>query len=128
MPARARPGTKKGVAKSDKQSGAKAKAAAKRTDDANEQAQGDVRIPLTPDGRPMTKIKVSAAELVPTGQYANVSIGPVQVEMFVDLEDPDPITDEQKENLANVLNQICEVVEGDVVAVQRDIVINNLED
>lgn len=36
------------------------------------------------DGRPLVKITCSASELVNTGNYSNVTIGPVQVQRFVE--------------------------------------------
>ncbi len=35
------------------------------------------------NGIPMTRITCSAAELIPTRQYANVSVGPIQVQRYV---------------------------------------------
>lgn len=43
------------------------------------------------NGLPMVKIQVGAAELVPTVQYGNVTVGPVMVTRFVPDGDADHI-------------------------------------
>ena len=99
----------------DTQSRTKADVAAKQ---ANHQQTATERDgwPLTPDGRPMVRISMTAAELIPTGQYANVSVGPCQITAFIDPDAPAPFSDAQRENMAAALNQLAEIVEGDVVS------------
>jgi hypothetical protein len=74
------------------------------------------------------QIKMTAAELIPTGQYANVSVGPCQITCFIDPDAPAPFTDAQRENMAAALNQLAEIVEGDVVSVQRNLVMESIQD
>jgi hypothetical protein len=40
-------------------------------------------IPLDPNGRPFIRISCSAAELIPTVQYGNVTVGPTSVVVWV---------------------------------------------
>lgn len=83
------------------------------------------------NGRPMMRASFSASELIPTGQYANVAIGPCQVVAFIDVDrelDGDGyFTSDEKETLAQALNELAEVVESDVVAVQRGLVEKSLQ-
>ena len=76
----------------------------------------------------MVKLTMTASELIPTGQYANVSVGPCQITAFVDPEAPSPFTDAQRENMAAALNQLAEIVEGDVVSVQRNLVLESIQE
>jgi hypothetical protein len=122
----------KGLATQDTKSGAKAKAAHDKTVKDLEAVNSD-SWPRGSTGEPMMKIVMTAAELVPTGQYANVSIGPVQITAFVDekrkLEDGESyFTHGERATMAQALNELAEVVEGDVVAVQRNIVLENLQE
>jgi hypothetical protein len=124
---RANPIQAKSIGKPDTQSRTKAETSAKQAELQQESAQGNAW-PTTPDGRPMVQIKMTAAELVPTGQYANVSVGPCQITAFIDPDNSAPFSDVQRENMAAALNQLAEVVEGDVVAVQRNLVMESIQD
>jgi hypothetical protein len=75
-----------------------------------------IQWPLDEDGQPMAQISFTASELIPTGQYANVTVGPATVTRFV--KDSD-VTDE--------LNKLAETVEVEVIAEQREIVLNTLQ-
>jgi len=44
----------------------------------------DLEIPIGANGMPLIKISCAAAELIPTMQYANVTIGPVVVHRYVE--------------------------------------------
>jgi hypothetical protein len=79
------------------------------------------------NGQPMFKVTMTAAELLPTGQFANISIGPAQITAFVDqdrllADDQGYFTQAQRDTLARALNELAEIVEADVVAVQRNLV------
>jgi hypothetical protein len=134
--ARANPATSKSVGKSDTQSRAKAKAAAERAE--QQQSLADPEgVPHNAQGRPMMKILMTASELVPTGQYANVSVGPAQIVDYIDpdrelSEDDDGnkiyYTPEEREVMAAALNELAEVVEADVVAVQRNLVMESIQE
>ena len=115
---RANPVQAKSMGKSDTQSRTKAETAAKQANRQQEIVEGD-GWPRTPGGLPMVKITMVAAELIPTGQYANVSVGPCQITCFIDPDSPAPFSEAQRENMAAALNQLAEIVEGDVVSVQR---------
>ncbi len=39
-------------------------------------------IPLGKNGKPLVRTVIGAQELIPTGQYANVTIGPASVERY----------------------------------------------
>ena len=121
----------KSLGASDKQSRTKASNAMKKTEDSRESVNSD-SWPRGADGSPMAKITMTAAELVPTGQFANVSIGPVQITAFID-----PSRDIQNESyfdtseraiMAQALNELAEIVEGDVVAAQRNLVMESLRE
>jgi hypothetical protein len=111
------------IGKGDKGAGAKAKAAAKRTND--QQVEGGV--PRGPDGEPLVKVVMTASELIPTGQYANVSVGPAQIEAWINPNSDEPFSDTQKETIARALNELADVVERDVIAVQRGLVLEALQ-
>lgn len=118
--------------KADTQSRQKAESAHRRTESQVQTVDSEAW-PRNPNGRPMAKITMTASELVPTGQYANVSVGPAQVTAFVDLDrvvngDGGYFTDEEHQALAQALNELAEVVERDVIAVQRGIVLESMNE
>lgn len=121
-PARSNPSQAATIGASDKGSRAKADAATRRA----ESMEGEV-VPLTADGRPMVNIQMSAAELIPTGQYANVSVGPAKISWWIDPQDPAPISDAEKQNVAKALNDIAEICEVDVISVQRNLVLESIQ-
>lgn len=88
--------------------------------------------PVGVKGTPMMHAEMSAAELIPTGQYANVSIGPCRLHFLID-PDRDLAQGEsyfsldQRATIAAALNEAAEIVEGDVVAVQRNLVMENMQ-
>jgi hypothetical protein len=126
--ARTRPGTAKSAGKAEPKSRAKAETAHKRSDDQQQEVLDSGGWPRNPDGSPMTRIEIAAAELIPTGQFANVSVGPAKIVHFINANDPEPISDAQKENIARGLNELAEVVEADVIAVQRNLVHESLQE
>lgn len=75
-----------------------------------------VNWPVDDDGQPMAQISLAASELIPTGDYANVVVGPVMVTKFV-----------KDEKLGDRLNELAEVVESDCIAEQRELVLNSLQ-
>lgn len=88
--------------------------------------------PRGSNGRPMAKILMTAAELIPTGQYANVSVGPAQITCFVDLDrqlknGETFFTDTERAAIVQSLNELAEIVEGDVIAVQRNLVMESMQ-
>lgn len=89
-------------------------------------------IPRGVSGQPMMKISMTASELIPTGQYANVSVGPAQITAWIDparaLDDNPYFSEAERATIAQALNELAEIVEGDVVAVQRNIVMESLQD
>lgn len=118
------------VGKSDTGSRAKADSASKRT-----QSQTDVQesIPLNEKGKPLARIMFSASELVPTGQYANVSIGPAVITLYIDLdkdlgEEDSFFEPHEKDALVKALNELAAVVEYDVLAVQRNAVLESMQE
>jgi hypothetical protein len=80
----------------------------------------------------MCRIEFSAAELIPTGDYANVSVGPARITAFVDLDraiadDQAYFSNPERANLVKAINELAEMVEGDVIAIQRNIVLEALQ-
>lgn len=112
------------IGKSDTKSREKASNANRR---ANALASQETTWPVNENGQPLAKLTMSAAELCPTGQYANVSIGPAQITIFVDPTKKDQWENDELENVAKALNELAAVIEQDVVAVQRALVMQNLQ-
>lgn len=115
----------------DTQSRAKAESAADRN--ISQQPDSDQSWPRGILGRPMAKIEFSASELLPTGQYANVSVGPARITTFVDLDsigDPEDgvFTKRELQILAQATNELAETVEVNVVGVQRNLVLESLQE
>ena len=112
----------------------------KKAENASEKANEEVRVaeneqngwPLGANGTPMVKAEMAASELVPTGQYANVTIGPCRLHFFIDadreLADGESyFTEVQRATMAKALNEAAELVEADVVAVQRSLVLESIQ-
>lgn len=81
----------------------------------------------------MMKAEMSVAELIPTGQYANVSIGPARLHFLVDpdreLADGESyFSEEQRAIIAKALNEVCDVIAEDVIAVQRNLVMESIQE
>jgi hypothetical protein len=125
------------VGKQDQGSRSKADKAKERTNDQVAQASPD-SWPRGVNGNPMQKIVMTASELIPTGQYANVSVGPAQITAFVDSDKELELDDdghplpyfsaEQRATIAQAMNELAEIVEVDVIAVQRNLVLENLQE
>lgn len=123
--------------KGDTQSGAKARAANERANELMKSVDSE-SWPRGVNGQPMMKIVMTASELIPTGQYANVSVGPAQITAFVDQDRVVETDDEgntlsyfsadQRATIAQALNELAEIVEADVVAVQRNLVMESMQD
>lgn len=127
---RSNPRQAKSMGEPDVKSGNKAKAAADRTEEQARTADSE-SWPRGVTGQPMVKILMTASELIPTGQYANVSVGPAQITAFVDQDRAQEgayFSDEQRETLAKALNELAEIVEADVIAVQRNLVLESLQE
>jgi hypothetical protein len=116
----------------------------KKAEDASNQANEEIKRvqneplevsgdwPRGQKGTPMMRAEMSAAELIPTGQYANVSVGPARLHFLIDpdrelRDDEDYFTPQQRATIAKALNEAAEVVESDVVAVQRNIVMESMQ-
>jgi len=132
VPPRANPRTAKTIGQTDTKSRTKADHAHEQTKEKTD-ISVEEEIPRGVSGKPMMKIFMTASELVPTGQYANVSVGPAQITAWVD---PDRVLEEgesyfsaqQRATLAQALNELAEIVEADVIAVQRNLVMENLQE
>jgi len=117
--------------KPDVQSRAKAENAANQN--VAQHPDTDQSWPRGINGRPMAKIEFSASELLPTGQYANVAVGPARITAFVDLDhagDPEDgiFSKRELQILAQAGNELAETVEANVVAVQRNIVLESMQE
>jgi hypothetical protein len=132
----------KTMGKGDEKSRQKAERAAERADQEIKRVQEEPLVdvqssntsgwPSGEKGTPMMHAEMSAAELIPTGQYANVSVGPARVHFLIDpdrelRDDEDYFTPAQRATIAKALNEAAEVVGGDVIAVQRNIVLENMQ-
>jgi len=128
---RTNPFITKSLGRGDERSGAKARAAAERANEQTRMVDAD-SWPRGVSGQPMMKITMTASELIPTGQYANVSVGPAQITAFVDadrlLEGEAYFSQQQRQVIAQALNELAEIVEGDVVAVQRNLVMESMQE
>lgn len=122
-PAPTAPALSKSVGTPGKGSRAQADSAAKHA----ESRQGDERTPMASDGFPLVMIEMAASELIPTGQYANISIGPARVRAYIDPREEEPFGPGELENIAKATNQLAELVEVDVIAVQRNIALESMQ-
>jgi hypothetical protein len=121
------------IAKSIGEGGEKSRS---KSDKAHERAKEDQKMvdseawPRSVSGQPMMKIVMTASELIPTGQYTNVSIGPAQITAFVDQSrdiTAGYFSQDERDTVAQALNELAEIVEGDVVAIQRNLVLESLQ-
>lgn len=83
--------------------------------------------PVAADGYPLVKVALAAAELIPTGQFANISVGPVLVEWWIDPREDEPIPKAEMENVTKVMNMLSDLVQIDVIAVQRNLVLESMQ-
>lgn len=142
MAERSNPFLTKDIGKGDTQSRQKAEKAAERAD-AEIKRQNETPLvnassngtswPTGVKGTPMMHCEMSAAELIPTGQYANVSVGPARVHFLIDpdrelRDDEDYFTPQQRATIAKALNEAAELVESDVIAVQRNLVLESMQE
>jgi hypothetical protein len=116
------------LGKSDSGSRAKAETAEKRA----VSVQADEVIPRGIDGKPMAKIEFSASELIPTGQYANVTVGPVRITAYIDLARNDDeglpyFTEQEKDTLIKAANELAEMTEVNIIGIQRGLVLESLQ-
>lgn len=119
----------KSLGAGDEKSSAKSKLNYERANQAMESVDSDAW-PRGENNKPMMRISMTASELIPTGQYANCVIGPAQITAFIDAdrESGDSFfSDKEKENLAKAINELAEVVESDVVATQRNLVLEAMQ-
>lgn len=132
MPDRTNPFTTKSAGTGDKGTRGKAEAASKK---ANEEIKEQEIPQAAQEGVEAGLIyaEMSAAELVPTGQYANVSIGPCRIHFMIDPNKEIPLgetyfSEAQRATIARALNEAAEIVESDVVAVQRNLVMESMQE
>lgn len=116
----------KGKAVSAPKSGGATKPASARTAERDERQRRNVDMsgpwPVDADtGLPLVQISFTASELIPTGEYANVCVGPVTVTKFIrDPEDDDELVEE--------MNNLAELVEAGCISEQRENVLKSLQD
>jgi hypothetical protein len=138
---RTNPFITKSLGQGDQGSRNKAEKAAERADEEIKRVQNEPlavtnnvcrAVPRGSKGSPMIQAEMSAAELIPTGQYANVSVGPARLHFWID---PDRelkpgesyFSEEQRDTVTKALNEAAEMVEGDVIAVQRNLVLESMQ-
>jgi hypothetical protein len=56
-------------------------------------------------GTPLLRVSVSQSELIPTAQYANVTLGPVQIVGFIQ-DGPDEAVKEQLKRLRRICDEL----------------------
>lgn len=122
-PSRTNAETTKTLGKGSVKSGAKSKSAT----DASTKNDVELMVPLAPDGKPLVMIEMAASELIPTGDFANITVGPARIRAWIDPREDEPLTSKELENIAKATNHLAEVVEVDVVAVQRNLVLENMQ-
>ena len=136
MAERTNPFLSKSIGNADQRSRAQADQAAERPSREIRRVKTEVpqdsSWPLSPSGSPMVKAEMSAAELIPTGQYANVSVGPARIFFLIDpdrqlQEGETYFSDQQRANMARALNEAAEIVGLDVVGVQRNLVLESIQ-
>lgn len=139
MAERSNPFLQKTQGKGDKGSRQKADKAAdqideevKRISDDSQPPDAGGSWPVNANGVPLLKAEMSAAELIPTGQYANVTVGPCRIHFLIDpdrplRDDEGYFTPQQRATIAAALNEAAELVESDVVAVQRNLVLEAMQ-
>lgn len=132
MAERSNPFIKETMGKGDKGSRAKSEKAAERANDDIRKADSDQSSwPLGSKGTPMIKAEMAASELIPTGQYANVTVGPCRIHFLIDpdqdLDGEGYFSHAQRDAIAKALNEAAEIVEADVIAVQRNLVLESLQ-
>lgn len=128
------PGRPSDIGKADQGSRGKAEKAAQRTNQQNPVSS----IPFNANGKPMIEATMTASELLPTGQYANVSVGPCQLRTLIDPdrtieydEEGEPLpyfAKEERDVMIKALHEMAEIIEADVIAVQRNLVLENLQE
>jgi hypothetical protein len=135
-PERTNPFLTKTSGQGDKGSRQKAEKASERSNEevkrAMDQPPAETSWPVGERGTPMMKAEMAASELIPTGQYANVTVGPCRIHFLIDpdrelRDDEDYFSPQQKATIAKALNEAAELVEADVVAVQRNIVMESMQ-
>lgn len=124
---RTNPQIAKTIGSQEQKSRAKAETAKDRTAEGVEALDSE-DLPRNADGVHLVKVTMTAAELLPTGQFANVSVGPAQITAMIDPNQEENFTPEQKENIAKALNEMAEIVEVDVISVQRNLVLESIQD
>jgi hypothetical protein len=137
MADRTNPFLAKTMGKQDQGSRKKAEAASERANEETKRILDDSQVPdgtwpVGSKGTPMMKAEMTAAELIPTGQYANVSVGPARVHFLIDpdrelRDDESYFSAQQRATIAKALNEAAEVVESDVIAVQRNLVLESMQ-
>ena len=135
MAERSNPFLSKTQGKGDKGSRQKTEAASEKANEEAKRVLDDSQEgswPVNANGTPMMKAEMSAAELIPTGQYANVTVGPARIHFLIDpdrtlRDDEDYFTPSQRATISKALNEAAELVEADVVAVQRNLVLESMQ-
>ncbi len=118
-PTRTSPEVSTTISSESTKSRQKANATAKRN-------EPHIENPLVIDGKRYVEVSFAAAELIPHGDWANISLGPAYIKMLVDPDDPNGIPQEQRENIARAVNEVAETVMGDILGLQRNIVLEAL--
>lgn len=135
---RSNPFLTKTQGKGDKGSRKKAENASEQANDEAKRILDDSQAPqpeswpVNANGTPMLKAEMAASELIPTGQYANVTVGPARIHFLIDpdrtlREDEGYFSAAQRATIAAALNEAAELVESDVVAVQRNLVLESMQ-
>ena len=134
---RTNPFLSKSIGQSDAGSRKKADVAAGKADQEIKRVQEEPLnvsngVPVNANGTPLIGAEMSAAELVPTGQYANVSVGPARIHFWIDpdrelADDESYFSEAQRATIAKALNEAADLVEADVIAVQRSLVLESIQ-
>ena len=83
--------------------------------------------PLDESGQPMIQVTVQASELIGLEEFSNVTVGPSNITMFIPKGQSHALDDDEAEALASAMNQLAGIVEVEVVAANRDVVLDTID-
>lgn len=83
----------------------------------HDQSEAASFAPVDETGRPMIQISCAATELVPTRQYANVTVGPIVVKVWIPINF-NGFNDEEVSSIKRATKEVQEICE-DAVADER---------
>lgn len=83
--------------------------------------------PRDDNGEPMIQVYVQAREHIGLPDYSNITVGPSGITMFVAKGQSEILNEQEKAALASSMNQLSELLELQVIAEQRGIVLESID-